>query len=314
MQQVPPDGDIGTELVAFNPDEKYHDADSSLTFDLTEAAYEDQDNNDTTSPDDVKEPDDVDILTCKRNTDGKIESEHPYAESGLYRVGLKLVDDDTGMSTIQALDDILIVSIDREDGKFIYADSMFEVPAGSFDIQPGMFPEIDEKGGDITGDTDFDGEVTIDSQARYENPDDPFPKGQLQFEFKYKIDDKEITVKFEENTDEQEWLVENGNRAFYQGTGKMFIKDEITGIDTEVEGLRYTVALIDGTESPDANGFGGDGHDSIRVLIQKDNGNGTFTTIFDNQRNPDTSSPPRDTNVNTVTGEVTQGEVKFESQ
>ena len=111
----------------------------------------------------------------------------------------------------------------------------------------------------------------------------------------YKIDEKEVTVKFEETDTKQDWLIKSDNRAVYQGTGKLMVKDEILGFDVTIEDLIYTVSLVDDP-------------DSIRVIIQTDSGD----VIFDNQRNGDGSSPPRDTAVDTVSGAISEGEIKFE--
>ena len=131
------------------------------------------------------------------------QTEHIYTQSGLYRVGLTLFDDDGGENTIEALDDILIVSTDKASGRFAFADSQVNVPLGSFDILPGMFPNVPE----VSGDSAFSGPVQFSSMSGYEKSTEAFPKGNLKFDFKYKIDDKEISVKFEQDTEQQEWFV-----------------------------------------------------------------------------------------------------------
>ena len=135
----------------------------------------------------------------------------------------------------------------------------------------------------------------MDTESKYKESTDDFPEGQLQIAFNYKIDDKEVTVFFVETDSNQDWLIKSDNRAVYQGTGELKVKDEILGFDVTIPDLIYTVSLVDGP-------------DSIRVIIQTDSGN----VIFDNQRNANGSSPPRDTAVDTVSGAISDGEIKFE--
>ena len=130
-----------------------------------------------------------------------------------------------------------------------------------------------------------------------------------QGRFVYGVEMKNV----DDDNNDQQWLVLSGNRAVYQTFLDCELEDEDNGYDDKkFNNLILTVSVIDGKfkfgGTADADGFGDEGQDTMRMLIQTAEGD----VIFENQRDGGNgASPARDVPPEISTGKVTKGNIKI---
>lgn len=173
------------------------------------------------------------------NKNGKLTGSYKFAFAGVYKLQMNLTDQDKLTSYANTNDDMeAIVVIYDPNGGYAHGGGYFNSPPGA-----------------LISDPLASGKVSYGFTANYFKTA-TYPKGETQFEFK--------VGEFEFNALNFEYLVVDGAKAQFKGTGK------ITGNQS---GISFIMTVIDGQ-------LDGTGIDKIRMKIYNKN---TGFVYYDNQ-------------------------------
>jgi type IX secretion system substrate protein len=184
--------------------------------------------------------------TASKN--GKATGSYKFTTAGVYKLQMNIIDQNNVTSYSNTNGDIEeIVVIYDPNGGYTYGGGWFESPAGALVSDPTA-----------TGKASYGFTVNYFKTSTY-------PKGETQFEFKI--------GSLEFNALNYDYLVINGARAQFKGTGK------VTG---DQSGYAFIMTVTDGN-------LDGTGVDKIRMKIFNKN---TGQVIYDNQQNESDAANP----------------------
>jgi uncharacterized repeat protein (TIGR01451 family) len=181
------------------------------------------------------------------STPGSANLSHTFSAPGVYLIKLTVVDDcgNFTVSSTIAGQPAMIVIFDP-DGEFVTGGGWINSPSGAYPANPGLT-----------------GRANFGFNAKYHNGD-TIPRGETQFKFS-NLDFRSTVY---------EWLVIEGPRLQYKGSGKVNGSGD----------YGFLLTAIDGSLS------GGGGSDKFRIKIWDKNNNNAV--VYDNQMNqPDTANP-----------------------